>query len=128
MAFNFLGLPIGKNFTIISKNKVLDKKTGSVHELAKIAPTQRLPTPVVQDVVVKKEVEVVVGVDGKTIDFSLASSEGTIAPVNGFLVEVYTSGSDGKLTRVYREDLVDVLNDDTLSDGFSSYLVLKVDK
>lgn len=146
MAKSFLGYPLNKYLTLIGKDKVLDKKTGTVKHVSKVvqqpkptrvvasptnpAPVQkpRLPAPPMEDVIIKKEVEVVVGVDGKKIDLSLVSSEGNIEPSAGFLVEVYLSGTDGKLTRVYQEDLVDVLNDDTLSDGFASYLKLEVDK
>lgn len=149
MAKTFLGMPLNKYLSLIGKDKVLDKKTGTVKHISKVLqqpkskpaatarpinkpaappPKPRLPAPPPPDVIIKKEVEVVVGVDGKKIDIALASSEGNIPPGRGFLIEVYLSGTDGKLTRVYKEDLVDVVNDETLSDGFSNYLILEVDK
>ena len=133
MALSFLGFPINKTMTLISKDKVLDKKNGSIFNAKDIldrlftplgAPS---PAPVIQDVEIKKEVEVVVGIDGKRIDFTLANSDGVVPSMNGFLVEVYLSGADGKLTRVFQEDVVDVVNDDTLSEGFSNYLELDID-
>ena len=74
------------------------------------------------------EIELVVGLETKTIDFKLGNSEGTTPSNNGFLVEVFDSGSDGKITRLYKEDVVDALNDETLSEGFENYFILEVDK
>ena|SRR5688572_28358473 len=129
-----LGTPVGKYYVLISPTHVMDKRSGAVRPVREVlnlgdndAP-RRPAAQALEDVIVKKEVEVVVGVEGKKIDLALASSEGKMDATSGFLIEVYLSGSDGKLTRVYKEHLVDVLNDETLSDGFSSYLKLEIDK
>ena len=126
MSSNLIGLPIGETYTVISEDKALNKVDGSVVNIRDILPDSPgalLP----QDAVIAKQVEIVIGVEGKKIDFSLSTSEGEMTATNGYLIEVYTSGTDGKLTRVYQEDVVDVINDTTLSEGFSNYLVLKVD-
>lgn len=148
MPINFFGLPLGSTYTLISNTHVLDKLNGSVLKVEKVlepilkpvsasvavtasaipppSPAQVLAQPP-QVVEIKKEVEVVLGVDSKKIDLSIVSSEGNL-PSNGFLVEVYLSGSDGKLTRVYKEDVVDVLSDETVQEGFGHYLILRVDQ
>lgn len=137
MAKNYIGFPLNKFLTLISKDKVLDKQSGVTIPLSSVLSARppsdgavpvRPPIPTIEDVEIKKEVEIVVGVDGQKIEFSLANSDGSVPSDAGFLVEVYSSGSDGKLSRVFREDLVDVINDETISEGFSSYLVLEVDK
>lgn len=151
---SFFGLPIGSIYTLINQNFVLDKTNGSVHKVEKVlepilrasatpapstpstsnTPPPPPPPPPIQVLAqppqviqIKKEVEVVTGVDRKAIDLSLVSSEGALQS-NGFLVEVYLSGTDGKLTRVYRQDIVDVLSDDVLQEGFGHYLILEVDR
>src|SRR3990167_2667280 len=71
-------------------------------------------------------VEVVESTDKQTIDLSLVSDHKNISPITGFLVEVYLSGSDGRLTKFFRED---DLNVDGLikSEGFSRFLKLEID-
>lgn len=143
---NIFGLPLGSTYTLINSNFVLNKVNGSVLKanvvlepllrdvLAKPSSPSSPPPPSAASVlakpeeviIIKKEVEVVVGVDKKVIDLSLISAEGDFTK-DGYLVEVYLSGTDGKLTRVYREDVVDVLNDDVIQEGFGKYLILRVE-
>jgi hypothetical protein len=122
----FTGFSISKNLTLLSKDKAIDKQTGMI-------------VPVGYDILLEgkfrdaspqitKEVEVVVGVDKQKINLSLKSHNGNLPAPSGFLIEVYLSGSDGKLSRVYMEDVVDIVNDEILSEGFSNYLNLEVDK
>jgi len=122
-----LGAPLGNNYTVISDTKVLNKINGSVSEIKDVLKQTIVISSSIIDASVAKQVEMVVGIDGKKIDFSLATSEGLMESVDGYLIEVYLSGADGKLTRVYKEDVVDVVNDDKLSEGFSNYLVLRLD-
>jgi len=145
------GLPLGSIYTLINQTHVLDKTNGSILKVERVlepilraappstpttttaTPTPPPPTPAqqlaqpVEQAQIKKEIEVVLGVEQKRIELSLVNSDGAL-PNDGFLVEVYLSGTDGKLTRVYREDIVDVLSGDTLQEGFGSYLVLEVNK
>lgn len=128
MASNtYIGLPIGNNYTVISGDRVLNKVNGSVLPINNVLKDRVTLTSSIIDASVTKQVEIVTGVDGKRIDFTLANSEGEIESSEGYLIEIYVSGSNGVLTRVYKEDVVDVVNDDTLSEGFSNYLVLKLD-
>lgn len=128
MASDLIGLPIGEIYTVISDEQVLNKIDGSVSKIEDILPLVQISSSLFDtNAVVAKQVEIVVGVEGKKIDFILATSEGILESNNGYLIEVYVSGSDGKLTRVYQEDVVDVINDTTLSEGFSNYLVLQTD-
>jgi hypothetical protein len=120
-----IGAPVGSQHVLISSDKLLEKSSGKV---IPIDPSLVSNSSLSDPVIITKEVEVVVGVDGQKIDLSLATSAGPGPIVGGFLVEVYLSGADGKLTRVYRDSAIDVLNDEVLSDGFSDYLVLEVDK
>jgi len=77
---------------------------------------------------IKKEVEIITGIDRKTINFGLKTSAGEVIARSGFLVEIFESGSDGVLTKVIQENVQDPLNDETIQEGFSSYLTLEIDK
>jgi len=127
MASDLIGLPIGEIYTVISDDKVLNKTDGSVSKIEDVVPLAQVQANTFANAAVAKQVEIVVGVEGKRIDFSLATSEGAMEAPSGYLIEVYLSGTNGQLTRVYKEDVVDVINDNTLSEGFSNYLVLKMD-
>lgn len=127
MASDIIGLPVGETYTVISNDKVLNKTDGSVSNLEDIVPLVQASASLYSNAAVAKQVEIVVGVEGKKIDFTLATSEGVMDAPSGYLIEVYLSGTNGQLTRVYKEDVVDVINDNTLSEGFSNYLVLNMD-
>jgi hypothetical protein len=87
----------------------------------------RQPLPQGPAPFIKNEFEFLTGLDEEIIDLTLSDSEGFIEPTYGFLVEVYLSGTDGSLTRMYEEDVVDFANDVSLSDGFSKYFSLVTD-
>jgi|SRR3990172_5239629 len=71
-------------------------------------------------------VESVVGLDKQVIDLTLVLDNKKVEPLSGFLVEVYLSGSDGKLTRLFRQD--DLNADGSIgADGFSKFLNLEID-
>lgn len=127
MASDIIGLPVGETYTVISDDKVLNKSDGSVSKIEDVIPLTQVSSSIFVNAAVAKQVEIVVGVEGKKIDFTLATSEGVMEAPSGYLVEVYLSGANGQLTRVYKEDVVDVINDNALSEGFSNYLVLNVD-
>lgn len=135
MALNkFFGLPVGKNLTLISSNSVLDKETGIIKKfdlpsfaLPKSTPTTSNPPPVtVTDI--KKEVEVVTGIDVKTIFLTLFDSSGEQASPRGFLIEVYESGSNGVLTKMGAANVVDPITDEILEEGYETYFILESDK
>lgn len=132
MANNDKILKITEHLTLIGTDRVLDKRTGNILR--------------VNDPKVKKEVqdylskqtstatsvntnwEIVYSLTSQKIDFMLKTSDGPIEPKVGFLIEVYNSGSDGKLKRLYKEDLEDPLDgNNVISDGFSNYFKLEVD-
>ena len=120
-----------KNLSFVSKSKVLDTSTGLIHSSEDVLSNLRRQSidafSFIKGSDLKKEIEIVDGVDKQKIDFSLATSDGNIDS-SGFLIEVFLSGSDGKLTQVYDEDVIDLASDDNFSEGFSNYLVLEVDQ
>ena len=70
--------------------------------------------------------EVVESTDTQVVDLSLVSDNKGVSPIAGFLVEVYLSGTDGRLTRLFRED--DLNADGSIeSEGFSRFLNLEID-
>lgn len=73
-------------------------------------------------------VDYVVSVGTKIINLGLKNSNGPIIPKDGFLIEVFESGSNGTLTRLYKESVEDPADDSkTLFDGFSNYFRLDID-
>ena len=76
--------------------------------------------------VLQRNIEKVTHIDEKVIDLVLKSEITQIEPTAGFLIEVYASGSDGRLQRLYQDDLVD-LNGKVIEQGFSDYLNLELD-
>lgn len=94
---------------------------GSVLDVLHIGEDKKTRT------VVKTDVEKVKNIDLKVIELTLKSSTEQVDPTAGFLIEVYASGSDGRLTRLYMNDVVD-LHGKVIEEGFSRYLILEIDK
>lgn len=102
-------VPLGDGF--------LNKSTGTVS--TDIAPVFEGLTDVIT---------VVTGVDEQKIELNLISENSKrVEPVSGFLVEVYLSGTDGKLTRLFKEDNIDI-NGNIIDEGFLKYFFLELDK
>ncbi len=113
---DLIGLPIGKHFVVISEKKALDKRSGKIIDIVDINDNGTI-------ISLKSDVERIDGLTTTVVDLSLFGREEV--PVNdGFLIEVYESGSDGKLTRVYRDDVVDPFTGDVVREGFKHYLKL----
>lgn len=126
--------PLTPYLTLIAPGVVLDKRTGAIVSI-KNANSQ------IKDEIVSyfnkenitiqalnSQADVVTSVDYQIIDFYLKTSDGKLTPKDGFLIEVFDSGSDGKLVRLYKEDLQDpVDNNNVIQDGFSNYFTIEVD-
>ena len=80
----------------------------------------------VERTVLRREVEKVKNIDEKVIELVLKSENVKVNPTAGFLVEVFLSGSDGKLERLFEKDLTDLYGN-VLEDGFSNYLIVDID-
>lgn len=124
-------LPLTSKYTLIGGNKILNKSNGSI-----IAATDAIIKEIVSSLgkenitiqALNTQADVVTAIDSQIIDFYLKTSDGKLVPKDGFLVEVYESGSDGKLTRLYREDVQDpVDNNNIIQDGFSNYFTIEED-
>jgi len=119
-----VGTIVGLNLVLISENKVLDKVNGTVLDLSRVKDRLFERVSISS---IKKEAEVVTGIDATLIDLQIANSRGKVDPISGFLVEVFLSGSDGKLTKVYKEDIVDPINDEIIRGGYGEFLRLETD-
>lgn len=99
------------------KDGFLNKTTGTV-------------SPVLSDLIegeADNTITIVTGVDEQKIDLNLISEGKRTEPIAGFLVEVYLSGTDGKLTRLYKEDRIDI-NGNVIDESFESYFSVELDK
>lgn len=116
------------NIIFLSETVILDKITGEVTELTNedISSALRLgPQKLIE--VSDDKVDIVYAVQAQKIE--LGMSDGSpIIPVNGFLIEVYASGSDGKLTRMYESTVIDPITNEIIREGFSRYLTIDIDK
>jgi len=128
---DIIGLPLSKDHVVISETSVLDKITGFILPIEKFVNIKEgklniaVQHPTVSQF--KEEVEIVAGVGKQKINLSLLDQTGVSDVKDGFLIEVFTSGSDGKLTRVYREELVDELDENVVREGFEHFIILSVD-
>ncbi len=75
---------------------------------------------------VKKTISKILGIDQLEIDLSLSTKKGNIAAKNGFFVEVYLSGTDGKLTRLFQQNIVDASSGENIRESFEKFIDLKV--
>lgn len=122
-------LPISKYLTLISQKRVLDKRTGEILDVDH--PIVKNESFLYKDsnalLSLSQRADVVYGLDTAQISLRLKTSDGILPAKKGFLIEVFFSGSDGTLKRMYKEDVEDPIDDSqTISDGFSNYLKIEV--
>lgn len=127
---SIIGRNVAKNFIAIRGDRALNIKTGGVEDVDVVIEREEASRPVAveQEVVsIKKEIEVVVGTGLAQIDLFLKTGEGRQFVRDGFLIEIFESGSDGKLTKLVKENVVNPLNDDEIEKGFEDFLELRTD-
>jgi hypothetical protein len=127
-ARNIIGFPFGPRFFALNERLALNAETGDTTPIPEEPEELESSNQVEIAEDVKQEVELVLGRDEKKIEFALKTKDGEISSPNGFLIEIYESGSNGKLKKLVKETVVDPLSDDTLQDGYDSFLILKVDE
>jgi hypothetical protein len=116
-----IGQQISSDKILIDKDLVLNIKTGQIEPLT-------IPTVLNGgNSVVVNQVEENVGIDEVKIDLKLTNGNREVDSRNGYLIEIFLSGTDGKLTRLYQDELIDPISGDVLRESFSEFLVLKVD-
>lgn len=120
------GLSVGPNLVALDRETVLDTVTGASFPLRNI-DLQKLD-PVFTAVGYKSEIEVVLGTDQKVVQLQLKTADGLVIPKDGFLIEVFESGSDGSLTKISQQSMKSLVDDDIKEEGFDSFLELKLDK
>jgi hypothetical protein len=125
---NSIGMSLGGNHIILSGERVLDKTTGAVMNMDKFPQFQDKQFNTLELSTIKKEIEVVTGLDKVRINLSLKTANGGFPSKSGFLIEVFNSGSDGVLTRLIRESVKDAANDNDIQEGFESFLQLGIDE
>jgi len=125
-------LPLTKNITLITEDSVLDKRSGKILALSDPKVEREIKNYYFKNSIVATEIsdtaEAVISLESKVINFIFKTSDGLVDYKNGFLIEVYDSGSDGKLTKMYLEDIQDPLDENKLiNDSFSNYFTLELD-
>lgn len=76
--------------------------------------------------ILQRNIEKVTHIDEKVIELVLKSEITKIEPSAGFLVEVYASGSDGKLHRLFQNDVVDLYGN-VIERGFADFIMIEID-
>lgn len=118
---NVAGLIAGQNQVYLNNETVLDTESGTTSPAATFQQ-ETVQQTTVNVVSVQDTVEVVSGLDRLKINFTLKSSEGPVPVESGYLVEVFESGSDGKIIKVFEENVLDILEGQTLKKGFEDDL------
>lgn len=121
---NVVGNSIGPNHFMLNSDTVLDTDSGLIENIFSFSTNINDSKKALS---IKKELEVVSGLSRAKIDFTLKSSEGEVSSQSGYLIEVFESGSDGQIIRVFEENIEDILEDRTLKKGFESDLYIDTD-
>jgi hypothetical protein len=98
---------------IVSKEKALDILKKSIYRDGSFT--------------VRENVNKIKGLDSKEIGLKLSTRDGNLPFNRGVLIEVYLSGTDGKLTRLYQTETVDPLSNASLRESFERYIHLDID-
>lgn len=123
---NVVGHRLSKEFIALNSKQALNVKTGRTAPIIEVREKQRIFEQSEMDILgTSKDIEIVTGLENKTIGFSLVSTQSEIVPRYGFLIEVFESGSDGKLTKLVESDVVNAAGD-SINEGFAGSLNLEV--
>lgn len=126
---NVTGMPLSKDFVAMTSTKALNTKTGLVAPVRDVQSLQaQFESKQNKIVNIRRVAEFITGLDSVTIDLKLKSSEGEVDSTDGFLIEVFESGSDGKLKKLSEKTIEDPINDERLQNGYDSFLRVTVDK
>lgn len=125
-------IPLTPNITLITKSRVLDKKSGNIFSLSDSKIQAEINNYFLQNYQVvsniSDKVEEIQSLDRQKIEFYHKTSDGLVNFQNGFLIEVYESGSNGVLTRLFLQNVQDPLDENkSINDSFSKYFTLEVD-
>lgn len=69
--------------------------------------------------------EAVWSLEAIKFDFSLGNFKNQIPVKNGFLVEIYLSGTNGTLQKLYAKDKIDPITNAISADGFENFFTIK---
>ena len=119
-----VGHVIGKDQVMLVDDQVLNTSSGLVQSLL-ASQVNNQPDEVA--ISVEKEIEVVTGLSRAKINMVLKSSEGEVDDPAGYLIEVFESGSNGEIVRLFEENVEDVLEDEVLKRGFEKDFFIDVD-
>jgi len=118
------GLPVSRNLIALSRNIALNVHTGGAVPFgSKWFSEDKGNT--VDSYSIKREIEIIAGTDKQKIGLKLKNADGEVFAKDGFLIEVFLSSSDGKLTKINKVEKVDFLDDETKQDGFREFLILR---
>ena len=121
---NVVGQEAADGWYVINNKELLNSKNGSVANIEDIIDLKN-ETQATTAISISPDVEIVTGRDSRKIELTLKGLHGSFPSTNGFLIEVFESGSDGRLTKVARNDKH--VGEKAIEYGFDSYLELKVD-
>jgi hypothetical protein len=129
-------IPITPELTLVDEDRVLNKVTGEVYSLLSEEISQIVKQYIKGTygvAVISEDIQEVLSVESQQIYFYHKTSNGALESRNGFLVEVYLSGSninepDSGSQRLFAETIEDPLDENkNITDSFSSYFKLEVD-
>jgi hypothetical protein len=125
---NVIGMPLSRDFVVLSNIKALNTKTGLVESINKVRELRKNQAAEEMGKILSlpQLIEYVIGLDQVTVDLKLKSTEGEFESTDGFLIEVFESGSDGKLKQLFQKTVRDPISEDRLQNGFESFLKVEV--
>lgn len=137
------GIPISKDFIALDSHRGLNLNNGTIVDISSLinyyifiassgsqGASSITPHPVVflNTLGVDEKLEFVYGLDNLKIEFALKTNNLVINSKSGYLIEVFSSGSDGTLLKMAKNDIVDPNSNQQTQFGFSNILSLLVDQ
>jgi len=115
-----------QDLMILSENKVLDFSTGLIVDKHKFKNFKDSRFAGLESI--GEDLEYVIGLDEKEIGIQLAEGGQDYDIRNGFLIEVFESGSDGRIKKIDKKNTIDPTTGEIKEEGFEENFFLKVDK
>lgn len=118
------GIPLGEDYIALNQAEAIDRRSGGIIPLSSVSLSKKIP----ESDLINQKIEVILNTDELELNFLLKNADREVES-KGFLIEIYSSGSDGKVQKLPAEDIFrDDETEEIKIEGFLNYIEILTDE